>query len=333
MTRALVLSGGGVKGAFQVGALMHSMGDLGRDYDIVCGVSVGALNAAGLCNVKRGMPSYASSNLRQFWEHEVSSKAIYRRWFPFGRLHSLWKKSVYDSSPLRKLIQSHVDHEKIQHCGTDIVVGAVCLNTGEMRYVTQKNENFIDWIIASASFPIFFEPVEIDGQLWSDGGINNITPLGQAIRMGATEIDVIVCSPRGRQGWRSMTKRAVPDQIMRTFDLMSGCIADNDLHFCELKNDQPTFKHIAVNVIAPEVELTDNSLDFSRYTIAHCINAGYESALKTFSASLARTVQFRRMTLPASRRLAAAIHRCLEDACTAARTLFRLGAVSPHRSP
>ena len=58
MTRALVLSGGGVKGAFQVGALMHSMGDLGRDYDIVCGVSVGALNAAGLCNVKRGMPSF-----------------------------------------------------------------------------------------------------------------------------------------------------------------------------------------------------------------------------------------------------------------------------------
>src|ERR1700693_308620 len=54
--RALVLSGGGSKGAFEVGVLQRLMGDEQLDYDLLCGTSVGAINAAYLAQTPLGQP-------------------------------------------------------------------------------------------------------------------------------------------------------------------------------------------------------------------------------------------------------------------------------------
>lgn len=282
--RALVLSGGAVKGAYQIGVLKRWMHDEEIDYDIMCGVSVGALNVAGLAHEPKGSPRKSIEWLQKFWKSKVlSTESIHKRWFPFGRLHSLWRKSIYDSSPLKKLVKDGMSLNAIRSNGRKIAVGAVCLDTGEHYFATEDDDNFDDWILASASFPCFYKPVMINDRLWSDGGIVNVTPLGQAIRMGATEIDVIMCSnPWKLTDWKSEKKAAVPDQLIRMFTLMSDQIMKSDIAVAGLRNDLVSvdhrYKKVRIRLVMPENELVSDSLVFDPKTIQSLIELGYKDA-------------------------------------------------------
>jgi NTE family protein len=280
--RALVLSGGAVKGAYQVGVLKRWMGDQGLDYDIMCGVSVGSLNVAGLALTPFGHPEVAIKFLEDFWLSKVNTAAIYKRWFPFGRLHALWLKSVFNSSPLIDLVKSNMHLEKIASNGRQLAVGAVCLDTGEERYARETEPNFIDWVLASASYPVFLNPIKIEGKWWSDGGIRHVTPLGQAIRMGATEIDVVMCSNFKNTDFDAENASAVPDLVVRMLDLMSAQIIRNDIEQCGLKNElaeiNPKYKKVTVRVVMPENDLVKNSLEFDPADVRRMIDLGYHDA-------------------------------------------------------
>lgn len=281
--RALVLSGGASKGAFQVGVLKNWMGDRGTEYDIISGVSVGALNAAGLAMTRKGDPVGAIKWVERFWRHSVRTDNVYKRWFPFGRLHALWRHSVYDSTPLIDLMKSSLNHNNIANNGRMIAVGSVCLETGEHRYARETDMNFIDWVIASASVPVFFPPVLIDGKLWSDGGLKNITPLGAAIELGATHVDVITCNPLVQDTWISKKRRALPDQVVRTLDLLLDRVSSNDIEMTLLKNKlslmgNESEKSVKLRVASPDKKLVDNTLDFSRESIDRMIDVGYRCA-------------------------------------------------------
>lgn len=281
--RALCLSGGGSKGAFQVGALRRLMIDEGRDYEVMTGVSVGALNIAGLGMTPYGSPVKAATWLEDFWRTRVNTDAIHKRWFPFGRLHALWEQSIYDSSPLHKLVHGNYFHDLIVQGGRKLSVGAVCMDTGEHRYVDHTNRNFIDWVLASSSYPVFFKPVEIDGKLWSDGGLKRVTPIAQAIQMGADEIDVIVTYNVDKMlsSWGDGRKAAVPEQVLRALDLMNGQIMYDDLRTVGLKNElaqlESKYKHIKVRLIQPSTGL-GNGLSFEREEIHNMIEQGYRDS-------------------------------------------------------
>lgn len=282
--RALVLSGGAVKGAYQIGVLLKWMGEEGRDYDIMCGVSVGALNVAGLSQVPVGRPQEAIDYMHRFWLERVDTSAIYKRWCPFGRLHALWKKSVYNSKPLQDLVRSSFEVEKTRASGRRVAVGATCLDTGEHRYALETEDNFVEWVLASSSYPIFLEPISIDGKLWSDGGIRSVTPLAQAIRMGAAEIDVVMCSnPDVDNDWdNNKGKCAIPDQVVRVLDLMSDQIMRADLQIVGLKNEEADlpdrYRHVKIRVVQPKRELVANSLEFNPSEIRAMIEQGYRDA-------------------------------------------------------
>src|SRR5207245_6901878 len=85
--RALVLSGGGSKGAFEVGVLQRLMGDERADYDLLCGTSVGAINAAYIAQTPLGQPREAIGKLRAQWD-AVTTDKVRRRGCPFGRLEA-----------------------------------------------------------------------------------------------------------------------------------------------------------------------------------------------------------------------------------------------------
>jgi len=280
--RALVLSGGGVKGAYQIGVLKRWMGEQGLDYDIMCGVSVGALNVAGLAMVPKGQPKHAIEVMETFWKTRVNTSTIYKRWFPFGRLHALWLKSIYDSTPLEELVQSSMDQKVIAVNGRQIAVGSVCLDTGDYHYAHENDPNFVQWVLASASFPVFLKPIEIDGKWYSDGGIKHVTPLGQAIRMGADEIDVIMCSPLNDDSFDASSTQALPGILLRSIDLMNDQIINDDLALCGLKNDlaitDPKYKKVKVRIVKPDRDLTSNSLDFNPAGILSMIEQGYKDA-------------------------------------------------------
>lgn len=281
--RALVLSGGAVRGAYQVGVLKRWMGEQGIDYDIMCGISVGALNIAGLAQFPMGEGKSSIEFVEKLWREKINTEAIYTRWKPFGRLHALKKSSIYDSTPLANLVRDNLRQEAVANSGRRIAVGAVCLETGEFKYGRQNDPEFSRWVLASSSFPIFLRPIEIDGKLWCDGGLRHIAPLREAIRMGADEIDVIMCSnPSLVSEWKAAGRAAVPDVLIRTMELITDQILRADIQLAGIMNDtavrRENHRHIKIRVIQPKIRLVTNAMNFDPVEIAKMIDLGYNDA-------------------------------------------------------
>ena len=110
--RALVLSGGSSRGAYQTGVLKHLLGELEIQYNAVCGTSVGAINAGWLAMYKHGEEKECIDGLEEMWRGLTTSD-IYVNWanWPkpfsyFGYIKALWKPSLYNSQPLMNLIRT-----------------------------------------------------------------------------------------------------------------------------------------------------------------------------------------------------------------------------------
>lgn len=283
--KALVLSGGGAKGAYELGVLKRWMSEEKCDYDIMTGVSVGALNVAALGMVEKGSPEKAVEYLENFWLN-VNTPSVWKRWFPFGMLSVLWKKSAYNSNPLINLVKQNVNQKVVAGNKRIISVGACSLSTGENVYARENNPYFVDYVLASSSFPVFLTPIEINGQLYTDGGVRNVTPLGEAIKLGATDIDIVTCQGDEISGWDHNGKKGVPDVMFRALDIMSNQITRSDLRLCGLKNElaitNSKYKVVTVRMVCPAkgVELVKNSLKFNRDEITRMIEMGYEDAIR-----------------------------------------------------
>lgn len=280
--RALVLSGGGVKGAYQIGVLKHLIIDLGIQYDVLCGVSVGALNCAFLSMFNKGDERAGFQKLLQFWLTIDNSK-IWKRWFPFGKLHALWLKSLYNSQPLIDTVRNNLNLDLIRVSGRKVCVGAVSLTDGQYRSFTQDDDCFVDGVLASSAFPTGLKPIMIDGQLYTDGGVKHITPLKEAIDLGATRVDVILCCPVTTTASYS-NDSSTPKLALRTIDLMSDAVVDADIKLAQLYNKVASLntdsdkRVIDMRVVRPNANLVEDSLEFDPIKIKGMIDKGYADA-------------------------------------------------------
>lgn len=279
--RALVLSGGGSKGSYQVGALKYILGEQGVVYDAFCGVSVGAINAAFLAMFKTGEELLASNTLVEMWGTLDSSK-IYKRWFPFGRWHAIWRRSFFDSSPMHNLLKGGIDLEKIRESGKQVNVGTVSLSSGKYTIFDQTSDHFIDAVIASASFPGMLTPVEFLGQLWTDGGIKEISPIKKAVEIGADIIDVIICNPKIRVK-KFIENPTTVDVLKRSMDLSTDKIMANDIEKVEMynilaQNGLTDKKYVQLNIVRPDLNLIEDLLDFRPEKIQEMMEKGYNDA-------------------------------------------------------
>jgi NTE family protein len=179
--RALVLSGGGSRGAFEVGAADYLINDLGLDFQVIAGVSTGSLNAVMLAQGRGpdGLRAQVAA-LKDLWFAIRSSDDIYTTRFLGKILAFLAKDSIYSSKPVRRKIWQHVAPERLRTSGRELRIGAVGLETGAYHAIDQRNPDVREWALASASMPLFFPPVRIGDESAVDGGIRNVTPLEDA---------------------------------------------------------------------------------------------------------------------------------------------------------
>lgn len=203
---ALVLQGGGALGSYQAG-VVEELADAGVEIDWVAGISIGAVNAA---IVAGNPPERRVERLRAFW-NKVTSALPWFPLFPNDRLREFvneWSAgavavtgvpgffhprpvppmlampgtaealSFYDSSELIATLDELVDWELLNDGPVRLSVGAVNLESGNFRYFDNRTER-IDarHIMASGALPPGLPPVEIDGELWWDGGLVSNTPL------------------------------------------------------------------------------------------------------------------------------------------------------------
>jgi NTE family protein len=192
--RALVSSGGAFHGAYELGVYQYLIGDQGIDYDAFFGTSIGGVNSAWLAQFPHGRTREAVESLAALWR-PAHTEMIHKRWFPFGKLHALWKKSLRNSKPLQDLLTERVNGKKIRESGKICGVVAVCLDTGETRVFREDFVPFVKAVMATAAFPGYFLPIKIEKKWWVDGGVREVTPLKAAIDAGATEVDVVMTMP------------------------------------------------------------------------------------------------------------------------------------------
>lgn len=280
--RALVLSGGGSKGSYQAGALKHILGEKRINYDALCGVSVGAINVAFLAMFKPGQEIESSKQIADMWSTLDNSK-IYKRWFPFGRWHAIWKKSFFDSSPLHNLLKEGISLDRIRDSGKHVNVGTVSLSSGKYTIFDQTSDHFIDAVIASASFPGMLTPVEFLGQLWTDGGVKEISPIKKAVELGADIIDVIITNPVVRTK-KFIENPTTVDILKRSIDLSTDKIMANDIEKVEMYNKLAENllthkKFVKLNIIRPENNLIEDLLDFRPEKIREMMEKGYQDAV------------------------------------------------------
>lgn len=202
MKRALVLAGGGSKGAYEVG-FVKALHELGIDYQIVTGTSIGALNGCLLAQKDLGA-------MEQLWS-QMDVKQVFADGFQpdfqfdlnqmesqsnlaISFLKKYVKEKGADITPLKNIIKDLLDEDKLLSSSIDFGLCTVHYPSLKPLFITKyemEREHIFDYLIASAScFPVF--PIHsFNGQSFIDGGYFDNVPVDLALDMGADEVIVV----------------------------------------------------------------------------------------------------------------------------------------------
>ena len=221
---ALVLTGGGARGAYQAG-VVRGISEITHEafpFPVIAGVSAGAINGAFL-GAQSGTFKESAESLCRLWSELHAPSVVKTDFLSLGRLGMKWVRELglggmlgkgtvthlLDSGPLHELVRSKVDFSQIQRniqaghlqgigfTATNYKTGtAVSFFDGRPEIAPwarsarlgRRVQLNVDHILASASIPIFFRPVPIGGSYWGDGGVRMSNPLSPAIHLGADRI-------------------------------------------------------------------------------------------------------------------------------------------------
>ena len=250
--RALVLTGGGSRGAWQIGKIAKLYKD-GNRYDHIVGTSVGAVNALGLCSI-------GVDETLKLWERLDGRRSVMKLNVEFP-----WKwDGVFHFKPLKKLLMEGVQWPAslgVAHaCMTDLSTLGVCYASSNEC----DKEQFIDYVIGSCAIAGLQKPYK--GR-YVDGGHREFAPFQQALNLGCTSIDVVSTSPIGEQfdpGWKPSGVPAL-SIAGRGIQAMSHEIWMRDvMHLPQ------------VRIFAPKAELPFDMLDYRKPNLKAAIEAGFK---------------------------------------------------------
>lgn len=202
-TTALVLSGGGNRGALQVGALI-ALYENGFRPDMLIGVSAGALNAA-LLAAFYDRPS-AIERLIQVWS-QVTTEDVY----PGGRVGMLLRTlagapSLFPNDRFVDFLQRVMPEE--QPCfgdlsGPQLYIVASRMDSGALRvFGDNPDDRILDALMASTAVPPLHPPWKVNEEWLMDGGVTSALPISVASDRGADEILGIHVTVRQNDGVR-----------------------------------------------------------------------------------------------------------------------------------
>lgn len=237
--RALVLSGGSIKGAFQVGAIQELL-NRGFAPDIVYGISVGALNGAYIANeagrakLEGRDPDWPEIGklLVNYWLTNITEPddIVKQR----SLIGSVWGaltndfEGLFDTSPLTHKVREVLVKKQLRESPVSLSVGVVNMATGDLELADPSYPDFEEYVIASTSIPVLMPVRVLDGQPFTDGGVRDVAMLGRAIDEGADEIVVILCQPEKVSGIEFDAGNLV--QFMtRLMNIVVNEIVNNDI--------------------------------------------------------------------------------------------------------
>ena len=199
--KALVLSGGGGRGAYHVGVL-EFLEEHDWQPDIVVGTSIGAVNGAAIAS------GHNAHSLKSLWKR-LKSEHVQK-----FNINPLSLTSLLDTKPLRKTLMQGgwIDFNRVNDASPiiDLRITATEITTGQLHVFgnsedARKSDMIqekitLDHLLSSCSIPMVYPATMLNNNIYWDGAIMANTPLGAAIDAGASEIVVVIMTPNAEGG-------------------------------------------------------------------------------------------------------------------------------------
>jgi NTE family protein len=186
---AFALSGGGSRGALQVGAL-YALQEAGLEPDLLIGVSIGAVNAAFLA--LHGFSKASIDRLVAAWHESISNDLMPANYLWLTLRAMVGRSSIDPSRRLKEFFISNglapeISFSDIQQ--PRLVIVSTDLNNGKpILHGDQADDNVLEALLLSTALPPWFMPVRKQDQYLMDGGIVSSLPVEPAMHLGATGV-------------------------------------------------------------------------------------------------------------------------------------------------
>jgi len=300
--KALVISGGGSKGAFAGGVVQYLMQDLGKEYDMFLGTSTGSLLIPHLSLNKIDKVYDLFTNVTQRDIFSVSPfvqrKKGDREFVSIDFMNSIWqfvrmKRTFGESKHLKKNIRRNFtkeEFETILATKEDVVVTVSNLSKNRVEYKSINDcsyEEFCDWIWISCNYIPFMSLATVNGFEYADGGLGCVIPIREAIQRGATEVDAIVLEAETMEGKKVLGKNPF-SLMLGLFGHLLDQVERNDITIGKLAAKN---KDVNLNIYYTPTSLTENSLIFSKRLMEKWWQQGFDYAKKKHQEPLSNELK------------------------------------------
>lgn len=287
MKKALVISGGGSKGAFAGGLAQYLIEEEGQNYDLFMGTSTGSLLVAHLAANKIDAIKHAFTHVTQESIFSNNPFTLKRK----GKIAKIkinhlnvvknffrGSKTFGESKHLRDLLAKNITQAlfcQLQQSHKEVVVCVSNLTLNEVEYKSLNDcsyEDFLDWTWISCNYLPFMSLVVKNRQEYADGGFGCIIAIEEAIKRGAKEVDAIMLNTEVQQLNRMRSRNAF-DLVLSTLDFMGDTIVKDNIKVGQLMAKE---KGVKLRVFYTPKVLTTNSLVFNREEMEKWWQDGWE---------------------------------------------------------
>jgi NTE family protein len=287
--RALVISGGGSKGAFAGGVAQYLIEQEKRDYNMYLGTSTGSLLVPHLAvnDIGKLYDIYTNVNQKSIFSinpFKVRKKGD-REYVTINYFNSLIqfikkKRTFGESKALRRNIKKNFtkqEYDKIRATKEDVVVTVTNLSMNRTEYKSIRDysyEEFCEWIWISCNYIPFMSLVIKDGFEYADGGLGCVIPIREAILRGATEVDAIILESEDLSYSKVLGKNPFSLMISLFGHLMDQ-VEKGDIAIGKLA---AKYRNVKLNLYYTPTKLTENALIFNKHLMEQWWKQGYEYA-------------------------------------------------------
>lgn len=287
--RALVISGGGSKGAFAGGVAEYLIDVAKYDYKLFLGTSTGSLliSQLALGNTQKIKQIYTNVSQSDIFSLNpfIKRKQGNREYVTINYLNTVIqfikrRRTFGESKNLRKTICKHFtksEFDLAQCCGKDVVVTVSNLSKNTVEYKSIHDytyHDFVDWIWISCNLVPFMSLAIKDGYEYADGGFGSMLPIREAVRRGATEIDAIILEAENMAHNKVLGKNPF-SLMMNLFGFMLDQVEKHNVREGKLAALQ---QNVKLNLYYTPVELTENALIFNKKLMAQWWKDGFDYA-------------------------------------------------------
>lgn len=293
--RALVISGGGSKGAFAGGVAQFLLENKKIKYDLFIGTSTGSLLIPHLAlgNIEKIKRIYTNVNMKKIFNinpfivrKKKGVNVVSINHFNVVLQFLRGRRTFGESKKLRSYIKKHFsidEFNQLKALGTDIVVTVTNLTNNQSEYKSIKDctyDEFCDWTWISSNYIPFMSIVNIKGNDYADGGFSSLVPIQEAILRGATEVDVVILETE-----KSTPRVAIgKNPFSLLIDLFQIELDQIEKHNILLGTMAASHNNVKLNLYYTPINLTDNALIFNKEKMAQWWEQGFQYAMKKSEA-------------------------------------------------